>query len=199
MLRAALIVLATIVMSVSSNDPIFVYGQADSSKVFKTKSFPLYDREDVEAADAIEAAGNPRPPVNKTYYEVPQFNGNKNLAHQFARDTIKLFRVAARAGRWSEEKMFTNMYDGVLIGDGKDMWEEAINMGNGCVPISLNCHDSIMMSWMSMADAPAKKIGWGSMVCQMKADHFRIRTHVHSGRSVHGNRCARGESNSTCQ
>ena len=62
-----------------------------------------------------------------------------------------------------------------------------------------SCHDSIMMSWMSMADAPAKKIGWGSMVCQMKADYFRIRTHVHSGRSVHGNRCARGESNSTCQ
>ena len=55
-----------------------------------------------------------------------------------------------------------------------------------------SCHDSIMMSWMSMADAPAKKIDWGSMVAQMKADHPWIRTHVHSTKSVHRNHCATG-------
>ena len=131
MLRASLITLVSIVMSAANNDPIFVYGQSNRKNPYGTKSFPLYDPADIEAADAAEAAGNTRPPVNKTYFEVAQFDGKKEFSHQYARDTLKQFRATAEAGRWTESKKFSNMLDNVLLDEGKDHWEQAIMWGNG--------------------------------------------------------------------
>ena len=69
--------------------------------------------------------------ANKSYYDVHKFDGDRKFAHLFAKETMIEFREVADEGSWNERRKFKEMYQNVLFGEAKNLWEQACEKGNG--------------------------------------------------------------------
>ena len=123
---SSIIIAITIVMPSVLSKPIFTYRQKDRPQEYPSKAYTLFDR---TAEGEGDGEGGHR---NKTEHEVQKTDGDLRYLHQMARTTMSQFRLAADEGGWSERKKFSNFYNHILMTtDAKDVWLEAIEMGNG--------------------------------------------------------------------
>ena len=117
--------IATTLMSNQNKEPIFRYRQKHREEEYKTKTYEIYEVQ----PNAAQANANARP--NKVFYNVHKFDGDKDFAHLFARDTLVEFRELADEASWNQRRQFREMYRSILTGDAKDKWEQACAKGNG--------------------------------------------------------------------
>ena len=106
-----------------TREPIFLYRQKDREEEYKTKTYEIY-----------ETLPNPAPAnarANRSYYDVHKFDGERNFAHLFARETMVEFREVATEGSWTERRKFKEMHRNILTGGAKNLWEQACEKGNG--------------------------------------------------------------------
>ena len=67
----------------------------------------------------------------RQYKSVSKYDGDIKQIHQLFRDTLKRYNSVATESAWSDEVKFANFQEDILCNDAKDLWDEALEEGNG--------------------------------------------------------------------